>query len=244
MEAAAQAKIKFIVLDRVVPIGGAAVEGPLLKGKEDFIGWHPVVVRHGMTVGELARMFNDERRIGADLTVIPLQRWKREWYQDEAGLPWINTSPNMRSLAAATLYPGIGILEHAVSVGRGTETPFELIGAPYIDPAALIRALPPLPGIAFTPVDFTPAASVFEGKQCHGVRFTVTDRKAFKPVAAGIAIAAALQRLYPNDFALDKLAPLLRDPETLEAIRAGRAVSWADDEAAFSARREKYLLYR
>jgi uncharacterized protein YbbC (DUF1343 family) len=243
MEAAADAKVKFIVLDRVNPIGGAAFEGPMLRGDTDFIAWHPIVIRHGMTVGELARMFKDERHIEVDLTVIPLQRWKREWFQDESGLPWINTSPNMRSLTAATLYPGIGILERAVSVGRGTATPFELMGAPYIDADALARELPPLPGIQFQPVHFTPTASVFEGKPCHGVRFTLTDRKAFKPVATGVAIATVLHRLYPNDFALDKLATLLRDPQTLDAIRDGKPISWADDEAAFAARRAKYLLY-
>lgn len=245
MEAAAQAKIKFIVLDRVNPIGGVAFEGPLLHGEEAFVAWHPVVVRHGMTVGELAQMFNDERRIGADLTVIPLQRWKREYFQDEAGLPWINTSPNMRSLTAATFYPGIGLLERAVSVGRGTATPFELIGAPYVDADILTRELAALalPGIRFEPVHFTPTASVFEGKACHGVRFTLGDRKAFKPVATGIAIARVLQRLYPNDFAADKLTVLLRDPGTLDAIRKNAPVSWAEDEAAFAARRAKYLLY-
>jgi uncharacterized protein YbbC (DUF1343 family)/CubicO group peptidase (beta-lactamase class C family) len=243
MEAAAEAKIKFIVLDRVNPIGGVAFEGPLLQGDEDFVGWHPVVIRHGMTVGELARMFKDERHIDVDLTVIPLQHWKREWYQDESGLPWTNTSPNMRSLTEATLYPGIGILERAVSVGRGTATPFELIGAPYIDAERLVRELPALPGIRFEPVHFTPTASVFEGKPCHGIRFTLTDRKAFQPVATGVAIATVLERLYPKDFALDKLASLLRDPRTLDAIRAGTPVSWAEDEAAFAARRAKYLMY-
>ncbi len=245
MEAASAAKIRFIVLDRVNPIGGAAFEGPALRGETDFIGWHPVVIRHGMTAGELAQMFKDERQIDVDLSVIPLQRWKREWFQDEAGLPWINTSPNMRSLTAATLYPGIGILERAVSVGRGTPTPFELIGAPYIDAAALTRELSALalPGIRFEPVHFTPTASVFEGQPCHGVRFVITDRKALQPVRTGVAIASVLHRLYPNDFALDKLATLLRNPRTLEAIRADAPVSWAEDEAAFGARRAKYLLY-
>jgi SSS family transporter len=243
MEAAAEAKVRFIVLDRVNPIGGAAFEGPLLQGDTDFVGWHPIVIRHGMTVGELAQMFKAERRIDVDLTVIPLLRWKRDYFQDDAGLPWINTSPNMRSLTAATLYPGIGILERAVSVGRGTATPFELIGAPYIDADALARALPALPGIQFQAVHFTPTASVFEGKACHGVRFTLTDRKAFKPVATGIAIARVLQRLYPNDFAADKMPFLLRDPGTLDAVRKDAPVSWAEDEAAFGTRRAKYLMY-
>ena len=245
MEAAAEAKIRFIVLDRVNPIGGAAFEGPLLKGERDFTAWHELVIRHGMTAGELAQMFKAERHIDADLTVIPLERWRREWFQDEAGLPWTNTSPNMRSLTEATLYPGIGILEHAMSVGRGTATPFELIGAPYIDASTLARELTALalPGIRFDPVHFTPTASVFEGQACHGVRFTLTDRKAFQPVHTGVAIATVLARLYTKDFAVAKLAPLLRDPRTLEAIRAGTQASWADDEAEFGARRAKYLLY-
>src|SRR3954471_12493253 len=213
MEAAAAAHVKFIVLDRVNPIGGVRVEGPLLHGDEAFIAWHSLPIRHGMTVGELARMFNDERHIGADLTVIPLQRWRRELWMDEAGLPWINTSPNMRSLTEATLYPGIGILEQAVSVGRGTDTPFEILGAPYIDGAVLARELTAmsLPGIRFEPTDFTPSSSNFAKQHCGGVRLTITDRNALKPVAMGVAIALVLHRLYPADFALDKIATLLRD---------------------------------
>jgi uncharacterized protein YbbC (DUF1343 family) len=243
MEAASEAKIKFIVLDRVNPIGGSDLEGPLLRGQTDFVGWHPIVIRHGMTVGELAKMFREERHIDVDLTVIPVRGWTREQWQDEAGLPWINTSPNMRSLSAAALYPGIGILESAISVGRGTPTPFEVIGAPYIDGDRLARELA-LPGVAFTPIRFTPDASIFAGKQCGGVRMTITDRKVFRPVATGAAIAALVRRLYPNDFAVDKLQRLVRDPQTLDAIRAGKTVSWSDDEAAFSARRQTYLLYR
>jgi len=250
MEAAAAAHVKFIVLDRINPIGGVAVEGPLLHDTESFIAWHPLPIRHGMTVGELARMFNDERHIGADLTVIPLQRWRRELFMDDAGLPWINTSPNMRSLTEATLYPGVGIVEFAVSVGRGTKTPFEIVGAPYVDGTALARELSAmaLPGIRFEAAEFTPSSSNFAKQRCGGVRLTITDRKALKPVAMGIAIALALHRLYPADFALDKIAPLLRDPATLEAIRADKPLAeivamWRADEEAFAARRAKYLLY-
>ena len=238
MEAAAEAKKKFIVLDRVNPIGGAAFEGPLLRGETDFVGWHPIVIRHGMTVGELARMFRDERHIDVDLTVIGLRGWSRQQWQDEAGLPWINTSPAMRSLSAAALYPGIGLLENAISVGRGTATPFELIGAPYIDGERLARELS-IPGVTFTPIRFTPDG----GKECGGVRMTITDRKALRPVFTGVTIATVLHRLYPNDFDVDKMQRLLRDPRTLEAIRAGVTISWADDEAEFAARRAKYLLY-
>lgn len=250
MEAAAAAHVRFVVLDRVNPIGGADVEGPLLQGEESFIAWHSLPIRHGMTVGELARMFNDERHIGADLTVIPMTRWRRDLWMDEAGLPWINTSPNMRSVTEAGLYPGIGILESAVSVGRGTDTPFEVLGAPYIDGALLARELTAmsLPGIRFEATSFTPSSSVFAKQQCGGVRITITDRRTLRPVAAGVAIALVLHRLYPNDFALDKIAPLLRDPATLEAIRAGKPLAeivsmWREDEAAFVLRRAKYLLY-
>lgn len=250
MEAAAAAHVKFVVLDRVNPIGGVAFEGPLLHGEEAFIAWHSLPIRHGMTVGELARMFNEERRIGADLMVIPLQRWRRELWMDEAGLPWINTSPNMRSLTEATLYPGVGIVESAVSVGRGTETPFEIVGAPYVDGVALARELTAmsLPGIHFEATEFAPASSVFAEQRCGGVRLTITDRNALRPVAMGVAIALALHRLYPSDFALDKIAPLLRDPSTLAAIHADKPLPeivamWRADEEAFAARRAKYLLY-
>jgi uncharacterized protein YbbC (DUF1343 family) len=250
MEAAAAAKIKFILLDRVNPIGGADVEGPLLVGESDFVAWHTIPIRHGMTVGELARMFNEERGIGADLTVIGLQRWKRTYWQDDAGLPWINTSPNMRSLRAAALYPGIGVVESAVSVGRGTRTPFEIIGAPYIDGEAFAREMNALalPGIRFEPARFTPDTSIFANKECGGARLVITDRNALRPVLTGVAVATTLRRLYGDAFEVDKLRRLLRSSAVLEAIRAAKpprdiAALWADDEAAFRARRQKYLLY-
>lgn len=222
MEAAADAKKKFIVLDRVNPIGGTVVEGPLLEGKPDFVGWHPLPIRHGKTVGELAQQFRDERPIEVDLTVIPVKGWNREQWQDEAGLPWINTSPNMRSLNAAALYPGIGLMESAISVGRGTPTPFEILGAPYIDGDALIRNVGRLPGVSLTPVRFTPTASTHQGVVCGGVRIAINDRRALRSVDVGLAIAAALVRLYPTQFPVDETQPLLRHRETLEAIRSGR----------------------
>jgi uncharacterized protein YbbC (DUF1343 family) len=221
MEAAAESKKKFVVLDRVNPIGGDVVEGPLLEGKTDFVGWHPLPIRHGKTVGELAQIFHDQRPIDVDLTVIPVQGWKREQWQDEAGLPWVNTSPNIRSLRAAALYPGIGLMERAISVGRGTATPFEILGAPYIDGAALIRAVGKLPGVSLTPVRFTPTASTHNGEECGGVRVTITDRRALRSVAVGLSIASALARLYPDRFPLDEMQPLLRHRETLEGIRSG-----------------------
>jgi uncharacterized protein YbbC (DUF1343 family)/CubicO group peptidase (beta-lactamase class C family) len=221
MEAAAEAKIKFIVLDRVNPIGDV-VEGPALEGTTNFTGWHPIPIRHGKTVGELAQLFRDERRIDVDLTVIPVKNWKREQWQDEAGLPWVNTSPNMRSLNAAGLYPGIGIMERAVSVGRGTATPFEVLGAPYVDGEALIREVGPLPGLTMTAIRFTPTASVHKNEECGGVRFTITDRRALRSVHAGLSIAAALVRLYGEKFPVDEMQPLLRHSMTLEEIRRGR----------------------
>ncbi len=220
MEAAAEAHVKFIVLDRVNPIGGDIVEGPVLEGPTDFVGWHPLPIRHGKTVGELAQQFRDERGIDVDLTVIPVQGWKREQWQDEAGLPWVNTSPNMRSLQAAGLYPGIGLLERAVSVGRGTPTPFEILGAPYIDGTRLAAEVK-VPGVQLTPVRFTPTASVHKGEECGGVAMRITDRRAFRAVDLGIAIATALARLYPGKFPVDELQPLLRHRETLERIRYG-----------------------
>jgi uncharacterized protein YbbC (DUF1343 family)/CubicO group peptidase (beta-lactamase class C family) len=235
MEAAAHAHIKFMVLDRVNPINGAAVEGPLLHGAaEDFVGWHDVPIRHGMTMGELAKMFAEERRIGVDLTVIPLLRWKRAQWQDDAGLPWINTSPNMRSLTEAALYPGVGIVEFSLSVGRGTPTPFELVGAPYVDAERFVAELNTfkLPGIRFDPVHFTPSSSNFANKECGGAHLTITDRNALQAVKTGIAIALALRKLYPNDFKFDDR--LLRAPLKLD---------WSDDERAFRERRAKFLLY-
>jgi uncharacterized protein YbbC (DUF1343 family)/CubicO group peptidase (beta-lactamase class C family) len=245
MEAAAEAHKKFIVLDRVNPIGGAAFEGPIADGEWSFISFHPIVVRHGMTAGELARMFKDEKHLDVDLEVVQLKGWKREMWQDDAGLPWINTSPNMRSLNAAALYPGIGLVESAMSVGRGTATPFELAGAPYIDPDTLAREMNALnlSGIRFEPVRFTPEASVFKNQPCGGVRFVITDRKALKPVTVGVALATTIRRLYGERFDVEKMANLLRKRSVLEAIREDRPADWSPDEATFAARRANYLLY-
>jgi len=238
---------KFFVLDRVDPIGGTVVEGPVLEGPTDFVGYHPVTVRHGMTVGELARMYRDEKHLDVDLVVVPVTNWKRDEWQDEAGLPWINTSPNMRNLDEAGLYPGIGLLESALSVGRGTPWPFEIVGAPYIDGDRLARELTAmnLPGITFAPVRFTPDASIHKGESCGGVRMTITDRHALRSVDVGIAIATTLVRDYGAQFPADKMQRLLRHPATLDAIKAGKSLAeihelWRTD---FEARRARYLLY-
>ena len=227
MEAAAEAKVRFVVLDRVNPIGGEVVEGPVLEGKTDFVGIHDIAIRHGMTVGELAKMFRDEKHIDVDLVVVPVTGWKREMFQDEAGIAWTNPSPNMRSLRAATLYPGIGLLESAISVGRGTATPFEVIGAPWIDGEKLAASLH-VPGLTFTPIRFTPDSDIFAKQECGGVKITITDRHSLRAVAAGLAIADALERMYPDKFERAKMTHLLRGNGALEP---------------FLARRAKYLLY-
>jgi uncharacterized protein YbbC (DUF1343 family) len=250
LEAAAEAGLPFVVLDRVNPITGRLIEGPVHLGPPQFTAFHALPLRHGMTVGELAGMFNAERGWGANLTVIRAEGWRREAWLDETGLPWTNPSPNMRRLTAATLYPGVGLLESAVSVGRGTDTPFELVGAPYVDDVRLATALNQagLSGVRFVPATFTPTASVFQGRACHGVQILVTDRPRCAAVDVGIALALTLQRLHPADFALAKVGPLLQHPATIEAIRQGRALAeikalWMDDLQRFLERRRPFLLY-
>ena len=185
MEEAAKRKIRVVVLDRPNPIGGWQIEGPLPDADLlSFIAYMPMPIRHGMTLGELAMLFNAERKIGADLTVIELEGWRRDQWFDHTGLAWINPSPNMRNLNQATLYPGIGAIEYAnLSVGRGTDQPFEQIGAPWIDGRGLAEALNArgLPGIRFYPVQFTPASSVHAGQACQGVFMVVTNREALQP---------------------------------------------------------------
>jgi uncharacterized protein YbbC (DUF1343 family)/CubicO group peptidase (beta-lactamase class C family) len=251
LEAASGAKLKFFVLDRANPINGVEVEGPVYRGEPAFVAYHRLPLRHGMTVGELARMFNAERGWNADLTVIPCEGWKREMWFDATELPWINPSPNMRTLNAAALYPGIGLHETALSVGRGTERPFEILGAPYIDDLRLAWELnkTKLPGVAFIPIRFTPKASTFANEDCGGVAIQITDRSGLRPVEIGIVIALTLHRLYPDDYALDKLQPLLRDEATLDAIKSGETFAeikrlWSADLAQFKKRREPFLIYK
>jgi uncharacterized protein YbbC (DUF1343 family)/CubicO group peptidase (beta-lactamase class C family) len=250
LEAADQAQLKFFVLDRVNPINGLEVDGSIWKEDTSFIAFHTLPVRHGMTVGELARMFNAERHCQTDLTVIPLQGWRRGLWFDETGLPWTNPSPNMRSLTEAMLYPGVGLLEMAnLSVGRGTGTPFEVVGAPYIQDVQLAAELNQMrvPGVRFIPVQFTPNASVFKDTPCRGVSILLTDRERCRVVDIGLAIAQTLHRLYPQ-FQFEKFNRLLGDPDTLRAVRDGERLpniraSWASDLEAFRARRAKYLIY-
>ncbi len=252
MEAAARAKIRFVVLDRPNPISGLPVEGPLLDSEaHSFIAYFSMPVRHGMTVGEMARMFNEEQQLGADLEVIAMKGWNRGDWHDSTGLGWVNPSPNIRNLSQATLYPGVGLLEFSnVSVGRGTDSPFELLGAPWVQLGELAAYLNrrSIPGVRFLPVWFTPSGSVFAGEACQGVRILITDRNALRPVAMGIEIASALHALYPGRFRLDDIARSLGNRATLRRIRNGDdprqiARQWRDDNAAFLLMRNQYLLY-
>jgi uncharacterized protein YbbC (DUF1343 family)/CubicO group peptidase (beta-lactamase class C family) len=252
LEEAAKAKVGVLVLDRPNPVGGGAFEGPLADAdKLSFTAYHTIPVRTGMTIGELAGLFNAERKIGADLTVVRLQGWARGVWYDETGLEWVNPSPNMRSLAAAALYPGVGLLETTnLSVGRGTEAPFEVIGAPWLDGARLAAYLSArrIPGLRFTPVHFTPESSVFAERLCGGLRFTIVDREALKPVALGIEIASALRTLYPLDWQISRSGALLANAATLARLEAGDppdviVASWKKELEAFGSIRAKYLLY-
>jgi uncharacterized protein YbbC (DUF1343 family)/CubicO group peptidase (beta-lactamase class C family) len=253
MEEAAKKGIRVVVLDRPNPIGGIAIEGPLLDADRlGFTGYLPMPIRHGLTIGELARLFNAERKIGADLTVVEMKAWRRQSWFDETGLTWVNPSPNMRNLIQAMLYPGIGAIEGTnISVGRGTGTPFEQLGAPWIDGARVAAELNArhIAGVRFYPVSFTPTSSKFAGETCGGVFFIVSDREALRPVRVGIEIASVLHRLYPEEFQIDLSARLLGSRDAIARIKAGEdpariADVWAAGELSWRDLRAPYLLYR
>jgi uncharacterized protein YbbC (DUF1343 family) len=254
MEEAAKRKIAVVVLDRVNPIDGWQIEGPALdKEQVGFTGYFPSMpIRHGMTLGELAQLFNAENKIGADLTVVGLRNWKRDHWFDMTGQPWINPSPNMRNLIQATLYPGIGAIEGTnISVGRGTDTPFEQIGAPWIDGVKLAETLNArdLPGVRFYPVKFTPTSSKYANEECGGVFMVVTDRMALRPVRVGAEIAAALSRLHGSQYNIDAAARLFGSAANLAALKSGAdpatlVSGWSQAEARWRLLRAKYLIYR
>jgi uncharacterized protein YbbC (DUF1343 family) len=204
-----------------------------------------------MTVGELAKMFAADLKLDLDLTVVACEGWRRADAFDATGLEWVNPSPNMRSLTEAFLYPGIGLLEFTnLSVGRGTDTPFEVIGAPWLDGHALADALAArrIPGVGFVPIRFTPDASKFKGASCSGVNIAVTDRAALDPVRVGLEIAVALRRLYPQEWEIDKLDLLLLHKATLEALRSGADADTVLEQSRdglkeFGRRRQPHLLY-
>ncbi|MCA1577597.1 MAG: DUF1343 domain-containing protein [Acidobacteria bacterium] len=252
LEEAAKVKLPVFVLDRPNPIGGVEVEGPVAdKDKLSFISYHTIPTRHGLTIGELGQLFNRQRNIGADLRVIKMDGWRRTMWFDETNLTWINPSPNMRSLTEATLYPGVGLLETTnVSVGRGTDTPFEIVGAPWIQGNELADFLNQrgIPGVRFVPVRFTPNASVFKNEACGGVNIIITDRIAFRPLVTGIEMALALRTLYPNDWKIDSYLRLLVNADTLERIKRGESAreivaSWNAALQEFRRARAEVLLY-
>ncbi len=252
MEEAAKVGKPVFVLDRPNPIGGVEVEGPIADGDRlSFTAYHRIPVRHGMTIGELARLFNEQRKIGCDLRVVEMSGWRRTMWLDETNLVWINPSPNMRSLNEATLYPGVGLLETTnVSVGRGTDTPFELIGAPWIDGQQLAAYLNSqrIAGLRFVPVRFTPSTSVFKGEECSGVNLIVTDRSRFRPVFAGMEIAVALRKLYPSEWKVDSYLRLLVNADVLERLKRGDSAgdiqrSWSESLDEFRKARAKVLIY-
>jgi len=252
LEEAAARGIRFIVLDRPNPINGQDVEGPVADPEAlSFTAYHSIPIRHGMTSGELALLFNAERRIGADLHVVKMEGRRREYWFDQTGQEWVNPSPNMRSLTAATLYPGIALLETTnVSVGRGTDRPFEVFGAPWMDGRRVAEALNRrgIPGVRFVPIRFTPRASTFAGEECGGVAIVITERAAVRPVRLGIEIAVVLRRLYPETWRIEAFGRLLAHRRTLELLNSGADAetierAWQAELERFRQIRRRYLLY-
>ncbi|MDP2330717.1 MAG: DUF1343 domain-containing protein [Reyranella sp.] len=252
MEAAAQHKLDFFVLDRPNPITGSTVQGPVLDADlVSFITYLPLPVRHGMTIGELARLFNEEKKLGAKLHVVKMRHYDRASWFDQTGFPWVAPSPNLRRLEQAVLYPGVAMVEAAnVSVGRGTDTPFEVMGAPWIDGKALAQYLGgrAIAGVRFEAVTFTPREWVFAGKPCQGVRIHLTDRNRLDSPLLGIELMAALQRLHGDRFEIDRTLGMIGSRESLAAIKAQvdpRAIAptWSPAMDGFRVRRESSLLY-
>jgi uncharacterized protein YbbC (DUF1343 family) len=252
MEVAARRRLKVFVLDRPNPIGAAGVRGPMLDPDlRSFTGYFPMPLQHGMTLGELATMFNGELQTGADLTVIAMQGYRRDSWFDGTGLPWVNPSPNLRTVSAAVVYPGVALIEGTnVSVGRGTPVPFELVGAPWIDGPALAAYLERrgIAGVRFEPAVFTPNSDRYAGKRCQGIRIVLLDREALDAPRLGMELAVALHRLHPKMFAVKDMLALLGSRPTLAAIEADKdpaviAQRWQAGVEAFAAMRAKYLLY-
>jgi len=252
MQAAAEHHKRFVVLDRPNPINGMVVDGPVLDaGRESFVGFHSLPIRHGMTIGELARMFATELQLEIDLQVVPLRHWQRSQEFDQTGLLWVNPSPNMRSLNQALLYPGVGLLETTnVSVGRGTDTPFERCGAPWINGPQLADRLnrAGLPGIRFLAVSFVPTSSVYANQACHGVQLLITQRDALNPLDVGFEFARALRELYASQWTFDEYHRLLGDQQVWQAVGEARSLAeirrlFSPELADFQRRRACFLLY-
>ncbi|MGI4789220.1 MAG: exo-beta-N-acetylmuramidase NamZ family protein [Janthinobacterium lividum] len=252
LEAANAHNKRVVLLDRPNPITGTRVEGPLADpDKLAFVAYHPIPIRHGLTFGELAKLIHAEKLLSCPLEIVPCQGWQRGNWYDATGLLWTNPSPNMRRLTAAALYPGVGLLEMInVSVGRGTDTPFEIFGAPYLDAREFASALNAthLPGVRFVPVEFTPNASVFADETCRGVQILLTDRDALDAVRVGITLALVLRRLAAEHWQPEKLMTLLVNQKAYDSVIAGLsyakiASGWAEDLKSFSQRVSGYRLY-
>jgi uncharacterized protein YbbC (DUF1343 family) len=250
--AAARHGLRMIVLDRPNPITGGSPEGPLAdESRLSFTAFHPIPVRHGMTLGELAMLVSRERSLNVDLIVVKCEGWRRADWWDATGLFWVDPSPNLRSLTAALTYPGVALLEFTnVSVGRGTDAPFELLGAPYVDGRVLAYALNAraLPGVRFIPVRFTPGTSTFAGEPCGGVRVLITDRNRFTPVRTGLEIALALRALYMEEWQVSKYLTLLASRTAMDGLLAGEDYAtlekrWRTDLRGFSQARAHFQLY-
>jgi len=225
MEEAVKAGIPFMVLDRPNPVGGLRVEGPMLDaGKKTDRGYMPLPIRHGMTVGELARYYNTEKSLGLQLQVIEMQGWLRSHYFWDTGQLWVNPSPNMRTMAAAFLYPGINLVEWTnVSVGRGTDRPYEIVGAPWIEPQRLAASLiaAQIPGVQFVPVFFTPKSSKHQGVRCGGVGLMITNTEEFNSVLLGLTLVSVLHKLYPEDFEMDRVMDFLGNAAAMKSLKNG-----------------------
>jgi uncharacterized protein YbbC (DUF1343 family) len=253
LKAAAEAHLRVIVLDRPNPIGGVEVTGPVVDASSrSFVHHGALPVRHGMTLGELALMFDAEDHVGADVRVVRAQGWRRSDSFEATSLTWTSPSPNLRTPTAALLYPGVALVEGTnLSVGRGTDAPFELVGAPFVDARALAAALTKraLPGVSFTPATFVPQSAVFRGETCGGVRIAITDRARFEPVRTGVALAMDLRALYPRKWHFEDVNKLVANRAAMDAMAQGKSLveveaSWEKDLIAFRTKREKYLLYR
>jgi uncharacterized protein YbbC (DUF1343 family) len=253
MEEAAKHNIAFFVLDRPNPLNGDIIEGPMLDAdKTSFVAYYPLPVRYGLTIGELAQFLNTENHINAQLQVISMKNWHRNYYFESTGLKWIPPSPNLRTLKGSMLYPGLEILQNAgVSVGRGTEAPFEEFGAPWIDgeEIATLLNLKGLPGVHFVNQPFIPVSGLYAGQHCGGVGVRVTDRAALRSIRVGFEIAAALRKKYPDHFDLTKILLLLGNDSTIQQLQAGTPpaeiiANWAKDLAAYDAVRRRYFLYK
>jgi uncharacterized protein YbbC (DUF1343 family)/CubicO group peptidase (beta-lactamase class C family) len=253
LEAAAQAGSEIIVLDRPNPITGSFVQGPGTDaGKESFTNYWTIPVRHGMTMGELAKMFNVERNINAKLTVVPMEGWQRGDWFDSTGIEWVNPSPNLRSVTEAALYPGVAIVEGTnVSVGRGTDTPYEVMGAPWIKSKEFTAYMNArgIAGVRFVPVSFTPNASIYSGQKCEGVNIVLTDRNLLDAPELGIELASALRKLYPGDWKFEKIMALLANQAVYDAVASGQdprriAQDWQEELEKFEKVTGKYLIYK